>query len=166
MNCPGTPRSSQARRMGFQMSGAICHSSSSRGVAPSSRAAGSMLAARRAAAAASSSASLAAQWRPVQVFPQARGPAISTAGDAPSAATNSSSTTLPRYPVGASPGRTSCGKVPDEPPVSGSMPAKLASTTHLWAVRMPIYGQFVCLYVSGYGTNSCSTVQQLSAVGR
>ncbi len=96
MNWPGIPRSSQARRMGFQMSGAICHSSSSLGVAPSSMAVGSMLAARRAAAALSSNVSLAAQRRPVQVLPQARGPSIRTAGDAPRAVINSSSITRVR----------------------------------------------------------------------
>ncbi len=93
MNCPGLPRSSQARRMGFQMSGAICHSSSRRGAGPFSRSAGSTSAARREAAAASRSTSLAAKRRAVHVLPQARGPSMSTAGEASSAAAISASAT-------------------------------------------------------------------------
>ncbi len=42
MNCPLSPRASQARRMGFQIEGASCHSSIKRGGAPSRIDAGSM----------------------------------------------------------------------------------------------------------------------------
>ena len=101
MNWPGRPRSSQARRIGFQMSGASCHSSSSSGGGASSSAAGSTFAASRAWTEASISTSSAANRRPVHVLPQARGPSISTAGDARSDSRISASTTRGRYSLSA-----------------------------------------------------------------
>ena len=93
----GDCRSSTARRgRRSEIWGASCHSSRSRGVGPSRTSAGSTRAALRAVSSVSKRTSLAATCRAVDVFPQPRGPSMSTAPLARSVACSSPSTTLAR----------------------------------------------------------------------
>ena len=97
MKRPAPPPMSTARRTWFQIDGTVCHSSIRRGAGPSRTRLGSSSAACRSPASTSSSTSLAAWCRPVAVFPQARGPSISTAPTDPSLVASSSSTMRGRY---------------------------------------------------------------------
>ena len=97
MKRPAPPPMSTARRTWFQIDGTVCHSSIRRGADPSRTRLGSISAPCRSPASTSRSTSLAAWCRPVAVFPQARGPSISTAPADPSPVASSSSTMRGRY---------------------------------------------------------------------
>ena len=91
------PLCARRQRVVSVVSGASCHSSSSRGSGPASSPAGSTWAASRALGLDPNITSLRACRRSVDVLPQARGPSSTTAGNAPSPACTWGSTTLGEY---------------------------------------------------------------------
>ena len=100
MNCPDRPRRSQAARTRCHRSGMRCHSSSRRGVAPSSSSPETCGAMSQRSGRSSKSISLRAKRCPVQVLPQALGPSMSTALAERNAPGTSASTTRSRYTRG------------------------------------------------------------------
>ena len=98
MNCPFMPRRSISCLAVFHSSGASCHSSTRRGVSPSSSKRGSTW--RAAATLGEPSSRIttdAAWWRPVCVLPDARTPSISTPPEARNADSTLRSRIRDRY---------------------------------------------------------------------
>jgi hypothetical protein len=100
MNCPAAWRLSTAKRTAFQSTGAVCHSSSKRGVSPSSKSDGFVFAFNIFSSKVSGSCiyrTLFAICSAVLVFPHHFGPSIETAPIASSADANFASASLGKY---------------------------------------------------------------------
>ena len=100
MKWPLPGSASTARRTWFQITGADCHSSISRGLAPARTRPGSTAIMPWAVESTSSMTWLAASLRAVSVLPQARGPSMSTAPAAFRHRSSSPSATRCRYGSG------------------------------------------------------------------